>query len=69
MAVSLGPLAGGLGKGYSSPAIASLQGNATFDRPFTVSNQEASWVASLSMLGEILILYKKKNNESHKELQ
>lgn len=56
LAVSLGPLAAGLGKGYSSPAIASLQelqirtrGNYT---SFTISDQEASWVASLSLLGE-----------------
>lgn len=57
LAVSLGPLAAGLGKGYSSPAIASLQelqirtrgGNYT---SFTVTDQEASWVASLSLLGE-----------------
>lgn len=59
LAVSLGPLAAGLGKGYSSPAIASLQelqelqirqrGNYT---TFTVSDQQASWVASLSLLGK-----------------
>lgn len=56
LAVSIGPLAAGLGKGYSSPAIASLQemristhGNYT---SFTISDQEASWVASLSLLGE-----------------
>lgn len=56
LAVSLGPLAAGLGKGYSSPAIASLQelqirhrGNYTF----TVTDQQASWVASLSLLGKI----------------
>jgi facilitated trehalose transporter len=56
LAVSLGPLAAGLGKGYASPAIASLQelqispsGNYT---SFTVSDQQASWVASLSLLGK-----------------
>lgn len=56
LAVSLGPLAAGLGKGYSSPAIASLQeiqirprGNYT---SFTITDQQASWVASLSLLGE-----------------
>lgn len=56
LAVSIGPLAAGLGKGYASPAIASLQemristhGNYT---SFTISDQEASWVASLSLLGE-----------------
>lgn len=59
LAVSLGPLAAGLGKGYSSPAIASLQelqirhrGNYTF----TVTDQQASWVASLSLLGKILLV-------------
>ncbi|XP_031618779.1 facilitated trehalose transporter Tret1-like [Contarinia nasturtii] len=57
LAVSLGPLAAGLGKGYSSPAIASLQelqirtrGNYT---SFTITDQEASWVASLSLLGAL----------------
>lgn len=60
LAVSLGPLAAGLGKGYSSPAIASLQelqirhrGNYTF----TVTDQQASWVASLSLLGKTLLVY------------
>ncbi|XP_068083495.1 facilitated trehalose transporter Tret1-like [Anabrus simplex] len=67
LAVSLGPFAAGLGKGYSSPAIASLQEqqqqqqrlpggagsahNAT--GIFTVSAQQASWVASLSLLGAL----------------
>ncbi|KAG4072294.1 hypothetical protein HA402_004226 [Bradysia odoriphaga] len=56
LAVSLGPLAAGLSKGYSSPAIASLQelqirhrGNSTF----TLTDQQASWVASLSLLGAL----------------
>lgn len=59
LAVSLGPLAAGLGKGYSSPAIASLQdlqiqhrGNGNYTS-FTVSDQEASWVASLTLLGNL----------------
>ncbi|XP_041971627.1 facilitated trehalose transporter Tret1-like [Aricia agestis] len=49
LAVSLGPFAAGLSKGYMSPAIASLQdnGNATF----SVSDHDASWIASLSLLG------------------
>ncbi|CAD7086058.1 unnamed protein product [Hermetia illucens] len=57
IAVSLGPLAAGLGKGYASPAIANLQdlqnrhkGNLT---NFTVSDQQASWIASLSLLGAL----------------
>lgn len=56
--MSLGPLAAGLGKGYSSPAIASLQdldlkhadSNYT---TFEVSDQAGSWISSLSLLGEI----------------
>lgn len=57
MAVSVGPFAAGLGKGYASPAIASLQefkidhgGNYTI---LTISDQEASWIASLSILGAL----------------
>lgn len=58
LAVSLGPLAAGLGKGYSSPAIASLQelqirNQHTNYSSFSVSDQEASWVASLSLLGAL----------------
>lgn len=58
LAVSLGPLAAGLGKGYSSPAIASLQElhirnqNSNYTS-FSVTDQEASWVASLSLLGAL----------------
>ncbi|CAH0551771.1 unnamed protein product [Brassicogethes aeneus] len=51
LAVSLGPLAAGLGKGYSSPAIASLQQRDA--DAFPVSGQEASWLASLSLLGAL----------------
>ncbi|XP_063238156.1 facilitated trehalose transporter Tret1-like [Bacillus rossius redtenbacheri] len=66
LAVSLGPFAAGLGKGYSSPAIASLEeqqrlrhrmhpgglaANSTAAMAFAVSPQQASWVASLSLLG------------------
>lgn len=60
LAVSLGPFAAGLGKGYSSPAIASIQekqqyalhtGN--FSGAFFVTQQQASWVASLSLLGAL----------------
>ena len=51
--VSLGPLATGLGKGYSSPAIASMRDNRTSfnESSFSVTQEEASWVASLSLLG------------------
>ncbi|KAF7266703.1 hypothetical protein GWI33_019995 [Rhynchophorus ferrugineus] len=51
LAVSLGPLASGLGKGYSSPAIASLQQRDS--EAFTVNGQQASWLASLSLLGAL----------------
>lgn len=51
LAVSLGPLAAGLGKGYSSPAIASLQQRDA--DAFPVSGQQASWLASLSLLGAL----------------
>ncbi|XP_057368977.1 facilitated trehalose transporter Tret1-like [Daphnia carinata] len=79
LAVSLGPFAAGLGKGYSSPALASLQslnavhqhhhqhqrghwgGGGNSSAPiramagggFSVSNQEGSWIASLSLLGAL----------------
>ncbi|XP_045454879.1 facilitated trehalose transporter Tret1-like [Melitaea cinxia] len=54
LAVSLAPFSAGLGKGYSSPAIASLQGpgNAT-RRDFQLTDQQASWLASLSFLGAL----------------
>ncbi|CAH1113962.1 unnamed protein product [Psylliodes chrysocephalus] len=51
LAVSLGPLTAGLGKGYSSPAIASLQQSDA--DAFPVSGQQASWLASLSLLGAL----------------
>ncbi|KAL3289045.1 hypothetical protein HHI36_003488 [Cryptolaemus montrouzieri] len=51
LAVSLGPLAAGLGKGYSSPAIASLQERDA--DAFIVNGQQASWLASLSLLGAL----------------
>lgn len=56
----MGPFAAGLGKGYSSPAIASIQekqqyalhtGN--YSGAFIVTSQQASWVASLSLLGAL----------------
>ncbi|KAI4468580.1 sugar transporter [Holotrichia oblita] len=51
LAVSLGPFAAGLGKGYSSPAIASLQQRDANE--FLVNGQQASWLASLSLLGAL----------------
>ncbi|GBP32292.1 hypothetical protein EVAR_86124_1 [Eumeta japonica] len=52
LAVSLAPFSAGLGKGYSSPAIASLQDPAAdaSGRDFHLSDQQASWLASLSFL-------------------
>lgn len=51
LAVSLGPFAAGLGKGYSSPAIASLQQSEA--QAFVLNAQQASWLASLSLLGAL----------------
>lgn len=51
LAVSLGPFAAGLGKGYSSPAIASLQERDA--DAFPVTGQQVSWLASLSLLGAL----------------
>ncbi|KAJ0171966.1 hypothetical protein K1T71_012729 [Dendrolimus kikuchii] len=55
LAVSLAPFSAGLGKGYSSPAIASLQGPGanTTRRDFQLTDQQASWLASLSFLGAL----------------
>lgn len=56
LAISLGPIAAGLAKGYSSPAIDSLQysplKNGSYGS-FEVSDQSASWLASLSLLGAL----------------
>ncbi|MPC36843.1 facilitated trehalose transporter Tret1-like [Portunus trituberculatus] len=53
--VALGPLATGLGKGYSSPALASMQlpapTNSTQSYYFTITPEQGSWIASLSLLG------------------
>ncbi|KAB7504452.1 Facilitated trehalose transporter Tret1, partial [Armadillidium nasatum] len=54
MVVALGPLATGLGKGYSSPALASMQTlstNSTNTTDFAITPEEGSWIASLSLLG------------------
>ncbi|XP_072946399.1 facilitated trehalose transporter Tret1-like [Epargyreus clarus] len=53
LAVSLGPFAAGLGKGYMSPAIASMQ-DPRRHSTFTVNDQQASWIASLSLLGALI---------------
>ncbi|CAG4995479.1 unnamed protein product [Parnassius apollo] len=54
LAVSLGPFAAGLSKGYMSPAIASMQELEHQNSSFTVSDQQASWIASLSLLGALI---------------
>ncbi|KAJ2945012.1 hypothetical protein O0L34_g1908 [Tuta absoluta] len=53
LAVSLGPFAAGLSKGYMSPAIASMQDSRS-NGSFTVDDQQASWIASLSFLGALI---------------
>ena len=60
-AVSFGPFAVGLGKGYPSPAIASMMNvegdpNSSSIAPLTaleIDSGEASWIASLSLLGAL----------------
>lgn len=55
MIVALGPLATGLGKGYSSPALASMKTtpstNGTHSHDFSITPEQGSWIASLSLLG------------------
>ncbi|KAM3958026.1 facilitated trehalose transporter Tret1 [Aphomia sociella] len=53
LAVSLGPFAAGLSKGYMSPAIPSMQESQLHDG-FPVTDQQASWIASLSLLGALV---------------
>ena len=69
LAVSFGPFAVGLGKGYTSPALASLLPNQNEDSnddstnqipPFAphlpniqITEQQGSWIASLSLLGAL----------------
>ena len=52
-AVAFGPFSVGLSKGYSSPALASLSSNLS-SSSISVSADEGSWVASLSLLGALL---------------
>ena len=56
LAVSFGPFAVGLGKGYSSPALASLAQPRSLSggHHLEVSPQQTSWLASLSLLGALL---------------
>lgn len=51
LVVSLGPLCAGLGKGYSSPALASMASLSAQGHHFPISKNQGSWVASLSLLG------------------
>ena len=63
--MSFGPFAVGLGKGYTSPALASLlpQNNNQSETRIpsfsphlpniTITEQEGSWIASLSLLGAL----------------
>ena len=71
IAVSFGPFAVGLGKGYTSPALASLLPNSNNQTDkripsfsphlpnLTITEQQGSWIASLSLLGEKNTLKKK----------
>lgn len=57
-AVSFGPFAVGLSKGYTSPALASMQQtnpelNQTSLTNLDISDQQGSWIASLSLLGAL----------------
>ena len=61
--MSFGPFAVGLGKGYTSPALASLLPNENSDQipafsshlpNIKITHQEGSWIASLSLLGKVL---------------
>ena len=54
-AVSFGPFAVGLSKGYTSPALASMQdANSTSSLTnLSVTAQQGSWIASLSLLGAL----------------
>ena len=60
LAISLGPFCVGLSKGYSSPALASLQLdrvviNGTMEHHhIRITSEEGSWIASLSLLGALL---------------
>ena len=55
LAVSFGPFAVGLSKGYSSPALASLAQPRSASGPqLSLSPQQTSWLASLSLLGALL---------------
>ncbi|XP_018015398.1 facilitated trehalose transporter Tret1-like isoform X2 [Hyalella azteca] len=51
--VAFGPLATGLGKGYSSPAVVSMQDATSHNSTmaFVINDDQGSWVASLSLLG------------------
>jgi sugar porter (SP) family MFS transporter len=52
--VAFGPFSVGLSKGYSSPALASLSSKLDDSDSISVSADEGSWVASLSLLGALL---------------
>ena len=51
--MAFGPFSVGLSKGYTSPALASLSSNLS-TASLSVSPDEGSWVASLSLLGALL---------------
>ncbi|CAG0886804.1 unnamed protein product [Cyprideis torosa] len=53
LVISLGPFAAGMGKGYSSPALASLETSVLPDG-LRVTPQEASWILAISLLGALV---------------
>jgi len=54
LGIAFGPFSVGLCKGYTSPALASLQSpQPNTSQTFVISEQEGSWIASLSLLGAL----------------
>ena len=53
MGIAFGPFSVGLCKGYTSPALASLQAGSTYGPALSITDQEGSWIASLSLLGAL----------------
>jgi sugar porter (SP) family MFS transporter len=54
LAISLGPCCVGLSKGYSSPALASLQMDRVEHHHIRVTSEDGSCIGSLSLLGALL---------------
>ncbi|XP_076285560.1 facilitated trehalose transporter Tret1-like [Lasioglossum baleicum] len=63
LVLSMGALSSGLAKGYTSPALDSILSNYegesmnssnTWSQHFFVTQQEASWIASVTMIGSMI---------------